>query len=202
MLISHRGNDNHIYKENTIEALNYSLNQEYIDGVELDIRMTNDKKIVINHNIIHNSKIICKTNYKELNIDLLDDFLREVNTNKIILIEIKEELNNYKIIYQLYKIMKQYNLNYYIMSFNYNLIKKFKKFFSKYKCGLLVTKTINKDKNIDLFDFVAYKYNCYKDINKEEFVWTINDYKNYLKYKEKNVFIITDKAYMWYNLSR
>lgn len=199
IFIAHRGNDNHEYKGNTIKALNYSLQQPYISGVELDIRLTLDKKIVLSHEMISDLKIIKSTKYKDLKLDLLDDFLRGLKTDKIILIEIKEENNDTKIIGYLYKILKKYNLNFYIFSFNYDLIVKFKKKYPKYKCGLIVSKILNDKKNIQIFDFIAYKYNAYKDIEKTTFVWTINDIKQYLKYREKDVIIITDKAYLWYN---
>ena len=55
MIISHRGNDNHNYKENTIEAVVFSLNRDYVDGVEVDIMFTKDKEIVLNHDYIYNN---------------------------------------------------------------------------------------------------------------------------------------------------
>lgn len=200
IFIAHRGLDNHDYKENTINALNWCIDKEYIDGVEFDIRITKDKKIVLSHDMVYDFKIIGNTEYKYLKLDLLDEFLKKLKTNKILLIEIKEENQDSNILLYLYKILKKYKLNYYIMSFNYNLIYKFKKKFPKYKCGLIVSKTINNKKNISVFDFVAYKYNIYKVIDKLTFVWTINDLKQFLKYKEKNAIIITDKSYLWYNL--
>ena len=61
MIISHRGNDNHNYKENTIEAVVFSLNRDYVDGVEVDIMFTKDKEIVLNHDyIFHMLFIFCK----------------------------------------------------------------------------------------------------------------------------------------------
>ena len=51
-LISYRGNDNHKYKENTKEAILSSINQNYIDGVEFDIRLTKDNYFVIYHNLL------------------------------------------------------------------------------------------------------------------------------------------------------
>ena len=58
MIISHRGNDNHNYKENTIEAVVFSLNRDYVDGVEVDIMFTKDKEIVLNHDYIYNNRYI------------------------------------------------------------------------------------------------------------------------------------------------
>lgn len=202
IFIAHRGNDNHEYKENSIDALIYCLNQEYIDGVELDIRITLDNKIVIYHDMLYKLKSIKKTKYKYLKLDLLDKFLKKINSNKIILIEIKGENEDTKILKYLYRILKKYNLNFYIFSFNYDLILKFKLKHKKYKCGLIVGNIINSCKNYDIFDFVAYKYTAYKKIDKPTFVWTINNINQYSKYIKKDVFIITDKSYLWYNLSR
>ena len=36
-IIAHRGNDN-VHKENTLEAILNSLNEDYTNGVEFDIR--------------------------------------------------------------------------------------------------------------------------------------------------------------------
>ena len=47
--IAHRGLDKHNFKENSIEAFKYCFNSSYIDGVEMDVRLTRDKKVVISH---------------------------------------------------------------------------------------------------------------------------------------------------------
>jgi len=47
MLIAHRGNDNHNYRENSEEAIIYSLSRTYIDGIECDLRLTKDNEIVL-----------------------------------------------------------------------------------------------------------------------------------------------------------
>ena len=52
-LIAHRGNNNDL-RENSKEAILSALNQPYIDGVEFDVRMTKDKKIVIIHDSLIN----------------------------------------------------------------------------------------------------------------------------------------------------
>ena len=48
-LIAHRGLNNKKYKENTKEAIINSLKQDYIKGIEIDIRLTKDNKIVVIH---------------------------------------------------------------------------------------------------------------------------------------------------------
>ena len=115
-LISHRGNNNHDYKENTKEALITSYNAPYIDGIELDIRLTKDNVIVLSHDNITNGKIINKTKYKKIkHLDKLEDILKQLSDKKKIIIDIKEE--NKKIIDTLYDTIKNYNYKFYICSF-------------------------------------------------------------------------------------
>lgn len=193
-LIAHRCLDNHNYKENSILAAINTLNKEYIDGIEIDLRFTKDKKIVMYHNLLYNLKSINNLNYKELrNIDLFENLLKEIKTNKIILLDIKSENDNYKLFMKsLLKLLKRYPLNYYICSFNYNLIK-YLMDKTKYPLGIFVSDIINKNKNYNNLSFLALSKNSYNDIKfKLKFVWTINEKKNIDKYE----YIITNKAYL------
>ena len=56
-IIAHRGKTNKKVKENTYLAIINALNDYNIDGVEFDIRLTLDNKIVLSHdsNIIRTS---------------------------------------------------------------------------------------------------------------------------------------------------
>ena len=47
-LIAHRGLTNENIKENTLEAFINAIENNY-DGIELDLRLTKDKKIVCLH---------------------------------------------------------------------------------------------------------------------------------------------------------
>ena len=203
-IIAHRGIHNK-YKPNTKEALLQALNESYIDGIELDIRITKDKKIVIIHDPIINfisngSGIVKKLTYKKLlkynfgtkenpsKILLLDDFLKMIKTNKIILIDIKEETNNYKIlIKKLVSIILKYNLNIYICSFNYELIKEIK----NYKTGLIIGKNINKKRKYNHFTFNVIHIDSEYKTKKETFIWGV-DSKNFSKIKNNKAYIITD----------
>lgn len=203
-LIAHRGNDNHKYKENTTEALLESLNRDYIDGVELDIRLTKDNKYVINHNTSYVvlgidrrfiSNITLAVAVKD-GISSLEDFLSRVNNKKIIMIEIKNEfdgINND--IKELIKISNKYKkLNLWFCSFCYPLVKEMKNI-CKSPIGLLVSDLINKNKDIEPFDFISLSKNSYNDINtkKTKMIWNINK-KEQLKKTYK--YVITDKAYL------
>lgn len=207
-IISHRANGTK-YKENTKEAILKILTEKYVDGVEFDVRMTKDKKIVIIHDPIidfvsDGFGFVKNFNYNDLlkynfgsslypaKIALLDDVLGSINCNKIIVIEIKD--NRYKEVSDIvYKIISKYNLNIYISSFNYKLIKYFKKLYNK--CGLIIGYGCNRDKCYNHFDFniVEFKYKDSVSL-KETFIFTINKYKSGLdRYN-----VITDKPYLIY----
>lgn len=210
-IISHRGNG-FGYKENTKEAIIKALNTSYIDGVEFDVRMTKDKKIVIIHDFLINfvsdgTGFVNNMNYNELlkynfgtkekpsKIALLEEVLSLIDNNKIILIELKEESDDFKEFVDIvYNIISKYQLNIYVASFNYELIKYFK---TKYnKCGLIIGNGINTKKLYNHFDFnmVSYNYRNKVDL-KETFIWTINDIKEDIhKFN-----VITDKPDLFNN---
>ena len=109
------------------------------------------------------------------------------------LIDIKEETNDYKLISDLvYEIIKKYNLNIYIASFNYNLIKYISKKYKK--VGLIINSFLNNKRlyNHFCFNIVSYQY---KNIitKKETFLFTINEKK-----KDLDRFnIITDDPFLF-----
>lgn len=162
-LIAHRGLTNEYIKENTIEAFINALNNSY-DGIELDIRLTKDKKIVVLHDKLINrtsngSGNINNLNYKDLlkynfgtkkcksKIPLLSEVIKKIN-NKIIIIELKEKINKH----DLENILNKNTTNdYYICSFNKEYIDNIKEI--KYKKGL-INYVFNSNINIKDYDFV------------------------------------------------
>ena len=64
-IIAHRGNDG-INKENSLKAIINSLNKEYIDGVEFDVRLTRDGNFIINHDPVYKNHFISETNMCDL----------------------------------------------------------------------------------------------------------------------------------------
>ena len=209
-IISHRGSNVSVYNKNTKEALLSALKTNFIDGIEFDIRITKDKKIVIIHDPIINfvsdgCGLVSKMKLRKLKkynfgskeypskICTLEELLESINNNKIILIELKFEGNNYKEFVDIvYSIIKKYKLNIYICSFNYELIKYF---YTKYnKCGLLIGNLINTKKlyNHFYFNIVSYHYR-YIISKKETFLWTINEYKSDLD----KFYVITDYPYLF-----
>ena len=209
-IISHRGSNISVYNKNTKEALINALQINFIDGIEFDIRITKDKKIVIIHDPIINfvsngSRLVSHMKLKKLKkynfgskkypskICTLNEFLDSIDTNKIILIELKFEGNDYKEFVDIvFDIIKNYKLNIYICSFNYELLKYFNKKYKK--CGLIIGNLINTKRlyNNFYFNMLSYKY---KNIitKKETFLWTINEYKNDLD----KFYIITDYPYLF-----
>ena len=210
--IAHRGMDNHNLKENTIDALLYCLNQEYISGIEFDIRITKDKNIIIYHDMLirdndGNIYTVKQKNLSEIkniniNIPTLEEFLKKVNSQKLLLIEIKEESDDFDIfIIKLFNILKKYkNLNIYICSFNYKLIKKIKAKYSRYKCGLIIGYLMNTNNISNNLDFFLYSYNYLELINKDKeiFIFTINKKEKLRKINDNlsNYYIISDNSYL------
>lgn len=194
-IIAHRGNDG-IHQENSLEAITNSLNSKYTDGVEFDIRFTKDHQFIVIHDLFYMGHFIKKTNSKTLRkhgLNTLNEILKNIKNDKIILIEIKEESQKYKfLIYKLVKILNKYNLNYYICSFNYNLIQYFHKKYPNYKVGLIIGPVNNlKHINNNFYFNSIYHKQIKKNPAKETFAWTIN---NPLELDNLKVNIITDNS--------
>ncbi len=199
-IIAHRGIYNNItIYENTLESIMYAVRNNLT--VEIDIRLTKDNNIILFHDedMRRFIKLKDKINSIELNdlnyispfhVPTLEEVLKEVNGVVPIIIDIKEENNNIKDI--LLKKLENYNGNVAIQSFNYDIIKFFKK--KKYITGLLISDKKNKKylfKNLD-FDFLSIKYDCIdkmkiKELKNKYYLigWTItnrDDVNYYIKY--------------------
>ena len=149
-LIAHRGLWNKDVKDNSYEALKNGLESNKYIGIECDIRTTLDNKFIIYHNSLYNGFLVRNTYYKDLkNISLLEDLLK-IETDKIILLEIKERDINKK---KLLKLLNKYKRNYYIMSFNNNVILELRDLNPNYKYGVL-NYILNSKSDYDL-DFIC-----------------------------------------------
>lgn len=215
--ISHRGNDIGInYPENSKEAILEVLKRDYISGVEFDVRMTKDRKIVVVHDntiklssngngLISNTKLKQLESYnfgtitQPLKIATLDEVLSSINSNKEIIIEIKEESRRYKKTANIiFDIISNYeSLNIKICSFNYELVKYLKKKYPNVNVGLLIGIKKNLDKENINFDFYSIsiinykKYLNYSDL----YIWTINEkaiYDDITKVINKDFAVISD----------
>ena len=206
-IIAHRGIYNSKIKENTYLAIFNAFNNKNIYGVEFDIRLTKDNKIVIIHDktinrtsngigIVENMtlKELQKYNFGSKNfyqtIPTLEKIL-EINTNKLFLIEIKVSNNSKLFSKILLDILDKYKTQkIYLMSFNKEILNIIKNNNVNFNIGLIyLTNNIK-----------SYKYNFYvlydkfinKDLinnlinrNKEIFIWPINNKKELSKIKKK-----------------
>ena len=224
-LISHRGiHDNIKVYENTLESFKLALKKKYI--IELDIHLTIDNKIIVFHDyntkrITNIDKVVEKSTYQELNnqkilhIPTLDEVLSLVNGKVPLLIEIKQKSKVGPLEENLMNILKNYQGEYAIQSFNIQTLYWFRKNhpeilrgqlsynYQKVKMNILLKKLL---KNM-IFNFltkpnfISYKYNelSSKKIKKYKkkgitlLAWTINNKEDYNKYKKEYDNLICEK---------
>lgn len=197
--IIHRGITSKNIKENSYHAIKKAIKDKESIGVEFDIRLTKDKKIVLSHNSLINLNVIEETNYSELiknnYLTTLDKIL-DIGTNKIFLIDIKTN-NNYKVFGDiLMNTLNKYNKNIYLASFDKNIIKYIK---SKYKKGIITLLYRRNNYNFIITNYKLISNNKIKKIkDKKIFLWTIhnNNELEEIKNKFSNIgdyYIIKDK---------
>ena len=170
MLIAHRGLYTSSIKENTIEAFDNALNNGY-DGIELDVRLTKDKVPVVVHDsflsrVFDKKGLVKDYNYNELkylNIPTLEDVIKRYN-NIIMIIELKESID-------ITKYLDNRN-KYYISSFNYEYISKYKKS-DNYKLGV-----------------INYVFNSVIDYSKLDFIMILDTIYNEKLFNFDNLEII------------
>lgn len=203
--IAHRGLRSDTIKENTIASFKNAINNPYTRGFEFDIRKTLDNKFVVNHNAFIKKDLIKHKTYnylkKHYDLPLLSEVL-ELNTNKIMLVEIKDRHIPYA---KLNKIFKEYsNKNIYVMSFHNKVIKKLKKRNCPAKLGIL-NYILNSEENYNL-DFICLLNNLttdnlineYKKRNIEVFLYGVLNEENDLWYKDGTYIVdyIPNKKYI------
>ena len=170
-IYAHRGlYDNKKIVENTISAFKKAIDDNY--NIELDIRITKDKKIVVFHDenikrLTNINKDIKDITYEELKsiklinttdkIPLLEDVLRLVKGKVSILIEIKDYLSKDNLL-KLDKLLVEYNGNILLQSFNpLLLIKMASTSLKRYKMGILLTNNYKGFRGT-LYDLFIYNY--------------------------------------------
>lgn len=193
MIISHRGKYEHSpFSENSIEALTSALKQSYIGGVEFDVRMTKDHILVIHHNmtIDHTSDgtgILSTMTLNELyqynfgtkkhpsKIATLQNFLDVIDTDKVIMIELKNGMENDAIFVQkIEELIRQYrHLNIKICSFSESLLKKIQPISALGKITFFSLKQLPKH----LAFYSIYYKNIEKGISFPYYIWTIQNKK-------------------------
>lgn len=154
MLIVHRGLVNNYDKENSLEAFKNAFRDTRYAGIELDIRTSLDKKLVVVHDFFIHGHFIKKTSSEELHslgIPCLEEVLK-LDTDKMFLIEIKEEDID---IDNLLSILEKYSdRNIYVMSFHNKVIKEIATLKPSFKCGIL-NYVFNSEYSYNEYDFVG-----------------------------------------------
>lgn len=192
MIISHRGNRNHNFKENSKEAIIFSLNDKNVDGIEIDIRFTKDKKMILCHNATYDGKIIKYTNFNDLPFEDIYTIFKNIKTKKLILLEIKD--NDIENITYILNFIKTFShLNIYVQSFYKEILLKIKEKNKNLKIGLIC---FHIPENIHNYDFISIWFQNYIHIDKEIFVWTVNSKKQIKRFISLDINIITDKSYI------
>ena len=186
--IIHRGLTSNKNKENSYLAIRNAILDKNSSGVEFDIRLTKDNKIVLSHdsiigiNYIENMDYIDIIKYKYLTT--LDRVL-STNTDKILLIDIKVN-NNYKLFGNiLLKKINNSNRNIYLMSFNKKIIKYINNKTKYKKC--IISFYYKKNKYpITILNYKTISANKLKNIkNKIIFLWTFTNIKEAVNFKNK-----------------
>ena len=200
-LIAHRGRDSSLFGENTKEGVIDSFDRSYVSGVEIDVRITKDNKIVVIHDMTINRTsngcgFVSKMPFWKLRkynfgtddnvsrICLLKDILKILPNDKIVLIEIKCEVcDKDRFVKYFIRSIKSFSVkNIYVMSFNSEIIKLIKEKCPFVKCGFLIGSFVNYKHIDDEMDFVAissYSVNKVSNYSKPVFVWAINSKKRY-----------------------
>lgn len=211
-IIAHRGifnNDN--IPENSLYSFKEAINKKI--PIELDIHLSSDNKIVVFHddNLFRMTSInknIEDMKYNELakinllntkeHIPTLDEVLKLINGQVLLIIEIKKNKKWRKLISLLIEALNNYQGKVLIQSFDFRVIKKIKK---QYCCGLLLTKKYNNIKldilihKLLLFycrpNFISInkkllKYKYYKKITNKykTYLWTIKNKEEINKYSD------------------
>lgn len=200
-VIAHRGiYDNKKIVENTIGSFIKAINKGY--AIELDLHLSKDNKIVVFHDDklerLTNKKGFIKDKTVEelkkiklLNTDnyipTFDEVLSLVNGKVPLLIELKYDIRGFKLEREVSKMLKDYNGEYAIQSFNPKTIIWFRIFKNKIIRGLLIS-----NRTIKIFNSLKLINLCKPDfinINKE----LVNN-KIISKYKGIKLIYSVDKS--------
>lgn len=214
-IIAHRGIHNDKIKENTYLSISMAFNNNSIEGIECDLRLTKDNYVVIihdsyidrtsdGHGKVENMtlKELKKYNYGSKNlyqsIPTLDKIL-DINTNKLFLLEVKVDNNIKRFSKSLTTILKKYeDKKIYITSFS----KKFLLYLLKNNPNLnigpiILNNNISNNKyNFFILNYLTVNINTIKKLahsNKKVFIWGItNDDVHKFKDLETDIYLLKD----------
>lgn len=209
-LIAHRGKLSKNDVGNSKQSLLNALSKSYVEGIECDVRLTKDLKVVVLHDPIidfvsDGIGIVKYMTMKELkqyqfgkeSILTLEELLKIIHNDKMICIELKEDRK--ELVDNVIKIIEKYSkLNIIIISFWYSSLKYLKKIKPTIKVGLLIGYSLNNNRIYNHFDYNFFSYYYIEQIgmNKKIGFFTINQKAQLLKLleKRKDIYIITDVA--------
>ena len=200
-LIAHKGLHSKNTKENTLSSILLANKNQKIDGIEFDVRLTKDNKVVVIHDktidrVSNGKGKVCEmtldrlkkfnlgTFLKRERISTLDEILCKLDSSKLLIIELKdEEENNDIFASKVLTIINNYpNLNIWMKSFSSEIVNYLKKY-SNIPVGIIIS---DKTNNIDFLDndvdFYSISHKLINDDeiskkiykNKPIMFWTVN----------------------------
>mgnify|MGYP004530964209 FL=1 len=197
--IAHRGLHSSDIIENSIEAIELGSKVKYLDGVEFDVRLTKDNKVVVIHDktidrVSNGVGTVANMTLRQLRkynygsdvapstISTLDEVLDVITPGSLLIIELKDEdKRNSVLVTEVLKILDKYpNLNIWLKSFSSQIVDLLQNA-SKYPTGILVDKTSTKELLKDTYFYSISKHvidkNIVKNLIKRDkiiMIWTIN----------------------------
>lgn len=213
-LIAHRGIHNEAIPENSMKAFSLALKKNI--PIEFDVHILKDKNIVVFHDdnlkrMTNKDKFIKECTYEEIKdlklkntnekIPLLKDVLKLVDGKVLLDIELKMDVTDHSLEDGLIEILKDYNGEVILKSFDYRKVKYLKKH-TNYKIGLLIKRMsgfkdfIIRNINFNIMikpDFLACNKNMLdcksvKTFKKDIYIWTIKN-KDELKIYKSDYYI-------------
>lgn len=213
-IIAHRGIHNEAIPENSMKAFSLALKKNI--SIEFDVHILKDKNIVVFHDdnlkrMTNKDKFIKECTYEEIKdlklkntdekIPLLKDVLKLVDGKVLLDIELKMDVTDHSLEDGLIEILKDYNGEVILKSFDYRKVKYLKKH-TNYKIGLLIKRMsgfkdfIIRNINFNILikpDFLACNKNMLdcksvKTFKKDIYIWTIKN-KDELKIYKSDYYI-------------
>ena len=213
-IIAHRGIHNEAIPENSMKAFSLALKKNI--PIEFDVHILKDKNIVVFHDdnlkrMTNKDKFIKECTYEEIKdlklkntdekIPLLKEVLKLVDGKVLLDIELKMDVTDHSLEDGLIEILKDYNGEVILKSFDYRKVKYLKKH-TNYKIGLLIKRMsgfkdfIIRNINFNIMikpDFLACNKNMLdcksvKTFKKDIYIWTIKN-KDELKIYKSDYYI-------------
>ncbi len=213
-IIAHRGIHNEAIPENSMKAFSLALKKNI--PIEFDVHILKDKNIVVFHDdnlkrMTNKDKFIKECTYEEIKdlklkntdekIPLLKDVLKLVDGKVLLDIELKMDVTDHSLEDGLIEILKDYNGEVILKSFDFKKVKYLKKH-TNYKVGLLIKRMsgfkdfIVRNINFNIIikpDFLACNKNMLdcksvKTFKKDIYIWTIKN-KDELKIYKSDYYI-------------